>query len=177
MPEPEIHRSLRPSPWVESLAHMIPAGGHVLDIACGRGRHTRLMHRLGHAVTAVDHDLSGVQDLQGTAGIELIEHDLETGDWPFDAATFDGIVVTNYLYRPHFPHLIKSLAPHGTLLFETFAVGNEKFGRPRNPDFLLQPNELFDRFHAELDIVKFEQAEEKMPAPAIKQRMCAIRRT
>jgi hypothetical protein len=130
---------------------------------------------MGFAVVAADKDITGVVDLRGTKRLELLQTDLESAAWPFGPGEFSGIVVTNYLHRPHFPHLANSLAANGVLIFETFAVGHEKFGRPRNPDYLLKPNELLHAFSATLDIVAFEQAADMSPMPAVKQRICAIR--
>jgi len=152
---------------------LVPTEGRVLDIACGRGRHTRYLQTLGHKVVAADKDLAGVHDLKGNHNIELHETDLEQGGWPFKTEQFAGIIVTNSLYRPHFPCITRSLAPNGLLIFETFAAGNERFGRPCNPDYLLQPNELLHAFMDSLDIIAFEQAEDDQPHPAVRQRLCA----
>ena len=167
---------IKASPWVKHHAPLIPMGGQVLDVACGKGRHTRHLHALGHKVIAIDKSLAGIRDLEGNTGIELHEADLELGGWPFVAEQFSGIVVTNYLYRPHFPCIARSLAPNGLLIFETFAAGNERFGRPRNPDFLLKPNELLHAFMDSLNVIAFEQAEDPLPYPAVRQRLCARRR-
>ena len=129
---------------------------------------------MGYVVTAADIDTTGLTD---ASGIEVFAVDLETGAWPFPAEAFDAIVVTNYLHRPHFPHLVRSLAPGGVLIFETFGRGNEKLGRPRNPDFLLAPGELLRAFSDHLHIVAYEHGEEREPRPAVRQRLCAVRRT
>ncbi len=85
----------------------------------------------------------------------FLQADLEAGTWPFAGRQFDAVVVVHYLHRPLLPLLVDALAPGGRLLYETFARGNEQFGRPRNPDFLLRPRELIDAFRA-LRIVAFE---------------------
>src|SRR5688500_18521053 len=131
--------SLAPSPWVERFAGLVPAGGPVLDLACGGGRHTGLVLSRGHPVTAVDRDASGLGDLGADPGLEVVEADLEdggpvfTGEGPLAGRAFAGVVVTNYLWRPLLPGLVAAVAPGGALLYETFAAGNERFGRPTNP--------------------------------------------
>ena len=144
----------------------------MLDLAAGRGRHARLMLDRGYRVHAVDRDTTALLALAGPrCTVEAI--DLETGTpWRLDA-DFDGIVVTNYLYRPLLAAIVTALAPGGVVIYETFAQGNERFGRPRNPDFLLQPGELLDAF-AGLTIVAFEQGEVALPYPAIIQRIAAV---
>jgi SAM-dependent methyltransferase len=159
---------------VTRFAPLIPQGGIVLDLACGAGRHTRYLSALGYRVLAVDIDVAGVNDLTTSDNVEILEADLEADSWPFAERRFDGIVVTNYLHRPHLPRLVESLAPGGVLIYETFAKGNEKLGRPRNPDFLLDPAELLDAFAPRLTIMAYEHAIEEEPARAVRQRICAI---
>ncbi|MDP2325282.1 MAG: methyltransferase domain-containing protein [Gammaproteobacteria bacterium] len=165
----------QPSAWVTRFAGLVPAGGGVLDLACGDGRHTRLLASRGHPVTAVDIDIRGVADLTGEPDIEILQTDLESGSWPFAPASFAGIVITNYLHRPHFKVLPVSLQPGGLLIIDTFAAGNERLGRPRNPDFLLAPGELLSAFAQTLQVVAYEHGMERVPRPAVRQRLVAVR--
>lgn len=162
-----------PSPWVVRFAPLVAGGGRVLDLACGGGRHTRLFLDRGHPVTAVDLDLRGVADLPGTPGLTLLQADLEGAPWPL-CERFAGIVVTNYLHRPLFPSLLAALAPGGVLIYETFARGNERFGRPSSPAFLLQPGELLELARPALQVVAYEHGEVASPKAAIVQRLCAF---
>ena len=100
--------------------------------------------------------------------------DLESGFWPFTGRTFECIVVTNYLHRVLFPFLISSLSSQGVLIYETFMLGNELFGKPSNPDFLLMPNELIDCFAKELNVIAFEAGFVEQPRRAAIQRICAV---
>ena len=170
------HHSLTPAPWVERFAALIDAGGRVLDLACGHGRHARFLAAAGHRVVAVDRDEAALATLQSIDGIETLHADLEHGTWPLESMKFDAIVVTHYLHRPLFPHIIAALDARGVLICETFAHGNEAYGRPRNPDFLLAPNELLDRFGATLDVIAFEQGHVSAPFEAVIQRLCSVGR-
>ena len=172
---PARHQEATPSPWVERFAGLVPATGAVLDLACGGGRHGRLFLARGHAVTLVDRDLAGISDLAHTARAELVAADLEAGPWPCEGRKFAGIVVVNYLHRPLFHHILAALEPAGVLIYETFAVGNEALGRPRNPDFLLQPGELLDLVRGSLRVVAYEHGRVDHPRPAVIQRMAAVR--
>ncbi len=168
-----------PSQWVQRFADLIPDDGAVLDLACGAGRHTRFFLARGNRVTAVDRDLAGLADLSPGPALERLEIDLEDGSpWPLQERRFDGVVVANYLYRPLFPHLAKAVAPRGLLLYETFALGNERFGRPRNPDFLLRPGELLDWLHAAASpgfkVLAYEDLVIERPRPAAVQRIAAL---
>ena len=162
-----------PSPWVCRWAGLIRPGGRVLDVACGRGRHLRYLRSLGFAVVGVDRDEAALGALKGAGGIEIHIADLETGSWPFAPGGFDGVVVTNYLWRPLFPNLVVALRSGGVLIFETFALGNERYGRPGNPAFLLRPDELLHSVEP-LAIVAFEQGFTMAPKPAVVQRVCAV---
>ncbi len=160
-----------PSTWVERFAALVPTGEGVLDVACGNGRHARLFLDRGHPVTAVDRAMT----LDDTPGLARIEADLESGaPWPLGEQRFGGVVVTNYLYRPLFRTLIRSVAPGGVLIYETFARGNERFGRPRNPDHLLERGELLDVVFGKLSVVAFEDVAVAEPKPAMIQRICAV---
>ena len=145
----------------------------MLDVACGHGRHLRYLSSLGFSVVGVDRDAHAVSAL-GSLGAELRVADIEGGPWPFSPGDFDGVVVTNYLHRPIFPHLVAALRPGGILIYETFAAGNERYGRPANPDFLLRPGELL-RCVEPLSVVAFEQGFISAPKPALIQRICAVR--
>jgi SAM-dependent methyltransferase len=141
----------------------------VLDLACGTGRHARLFLQRGLEVVAVD------RDPQDIPGARFIRADLEDGSpWPLPGERFEGIVVTNYLYRPLFPVLADSLAEGGVLIYETFMAGNERFGRPSNPAFLLRPGELLEAFRG-LAVKGFEEGPVTQPKPAMIQRLCAVR--
>lgn len=159
------------------FAHLIPSGGKVLDVAAGHGRHTRFFAERGNKVVAVDIDAGDLEQLVEFSNVTVREADLETGEWPFAPNEFEAVVVANYLHRPLFPYFVESLVEGGVLLYETFARGNEQFGRPRNPDFLLAPGELLNAFAGQLMVVAYEHGVETDPRPSVRQRLCAIKTT
>ena len=157
------------SAWIARFAPLVRQGGPVLDLACGGGRHSRLFLDRGHPVTALDRDMAQAQLNQGA---ELVEADLENGSpWPLADRRFAGVVVTNYLWRPLFPRILDSLETGGVLIYETFALGNEAYGRPRNPDHLLDRGELLRLTHG-LTVVAFEDGIED--GRKVVQRICAL---
>jgi len=152
-----IHASSAPSPWIVRFSPLVPRGARVLDLACGQGRHARWFAGRGASVLAVDRDATALAALAGCAGVTTRVLDLEAGGWPLAGETFAAIVVVNYLHRPLFPFLCAALAADGVLLYETFARGNEAFGRPTNPEFLLERDELLRLAGSTLTVVAFEQ--------------------
>jgi SAM-dependent methyltransferase len=170
-----MHGTDAVSIWVARWAPGIPPG-EVLDLACGSGRHARLLAGLGHPVIALDRDAQALAAAAGQ-GIATVQHDLEApgAAWPFAPGSLAGIVVTNYLHRPLFGQIAATLAPDGMLIYETFARGNEIFGKPSNPDFLLNPGELL--LLAEnggLHVLAYEDGVIDSPKPARVQRLCAV---
>jgi SAM-dependent methyltransferase len=167
-----------PSPWIARFAHLVPVGAHVLDLACGYGRHARFFAARGALVLAVDRDAAALATLAATPGIDIRQADLEGEPWPFRGQCFDAILVSHYLHRPLFPDLRAALRPDGTLLYETFAQGNEAYGRPSNPDFLLRNGELLAWANAAppaLTVVAFEQGLVDLGGrPAVMQRLAAV---
>lgn len=173
-----VHAAIAaPSPWVARWLPLVRAGGRVLDVACGSGRHALLAARQGREVLAVDRDAAALQALAAAAdGLQVLHADLEQGVWPLaPAVRFDAVIVTNYLHRPLWAHLLAALGEGGVLIYETFAAGNETVGRPANPDFLLQPGELLAVAQPELRVVAYEDGFISSPKPAFVQRLCAVR--
>jgi SAM-dependent methyltransferase len=169
------HLIADPSPWVVRFAPLVVPGERVLDLACGSGRHARFFASRGCEVEAVDRDAAALASLQGMARIHARALDLEAGGWPYTDREFDAIVVTNYLHRPLFPRLFASLNVTGVLIYETFMLGNERFGRPSNPAFLLRQDELIELVRGCFDIVAFEQGIIGEPKPASVQRLAAVK--
>ncbi len=167
------HHDLEPSAWVCRFAPLIPVRGRVLDLACGTGRHARFLAHRGHPVEAVDRDAEVIAGLAGSERVCTRVADLEGGPWPYDGAQFAGILVANYLHRPLFPRLLDALGPGGVLIYETFASGNEHFGRPTNPAFLLEPGELLEVVRCRLRVIAYEDIYVDQPRPAKVQRICA----
>jgi SAM-dependent methyltransferase len=165
----------RPSAWVARFLPPALPGGRALDVAAGRGRHARLALARGWAVTAVDADIGGLSDLAEERAVEIVAADLEGAPWPFGGRRFDAVIVTNYLHRPLLPLLAAAVADGGWLIYETFARGNEAFGKPSNPAFLLAPGELLEAVRGALTVVGYEHGEVETPRPAVIQRVAAVR--
>ena len=164
-----------PSDWITRFSS--DAGGPVLDIACGTGRHARFFLARGLAVTAADRDISGMADIADVPMLKLIAADLESGPdtWHPTPEAYATVVVANYLWRPLLPALVEAVAPGGRLLYETFALGNERFGKPSNPDFLLMPQELREAVADRMEVRAFEEGETDTPRPAVIQRIYAVK--
>lgn len=161
LPVPAAHVTQAPSDWVRRWAHLVPAGGQVLDVACGTGRHAHFWATRAMKVTAVDRDPAALAQVRAqwptatSPPALILQADLESQPWPLPGSRFDAVVVTHYLWRPLWPSLLEVLAPGGVYIHETFAHGNATVGKPSRPDFLLQPGELLTACQG-LRVVAFE---------------------
>lgn len=171
------------SPWVKRFLPGVRKGGRVLDVACGSGRHLALALRQGFIATGIDRDCSKARerlarDFGGLPpGADLVEIDLEDGaPFPVPPGACDGLIVTNYLWRPILSGIVEAVEPKaGVLIYETFALGNERFGKPKNPDFLLKPGELIAAVAGRLVPLAYEHVTLRDPDRVV-QRICAIGR-
>jgi SAM-dependent methyltransferase len=166
-----LHGQEPTSNWVARWSHLLHAGCTVLDLACGHGRHMRHFAELGHRVTGVDRNPDAIAAVSPFG--EAMCADIENGPWPLKGRTFGGVVVTNYLWRPLWPHILDSLAPQGVLIYETFSAGNETVGKPSRPDFLLHPAELL-AVCQDMRVVAFEEGFLAQPDRFV-QRIVAVR--
>ena len=165
----------KPSPWVVRFLEGVKPGGSVLDIACGTGRHLRHALEQGYTVTGIDRDLSSLDDLAERTDVGLIEADLETGRaFPLKGMKYDGVIVTNYLWRPILADIIGCVESDGVLIYETYALGHERHGRPSSPDFLLKNNELLEAVLPDLVVVAYEHGVRTGSRPKIIQRIAAV---
>lgn len=164
-----------PSEWVCRFATLIAPGASVLDYACGGGRHARWLAARGARVVAVDRDAAALEGLREVEGVTTRLLDLEAADWPLAGEHFDAVVVSNYLYRPRLARLFELVRPGGVLIYETFMLGNERFGKPSSPEFLLRPGELLSCLPSGWSVLAFEQGEVTTPRAAVIQRLCATR--
>lgn len=167
-----MHDTQTPSAWIQRWSHLVPAGGTVLDVACGRGRHLRWFASRAHPVIGVDRSPEAIAAVSGLG--RAIEADIENGPWPLEGEVFDAVVVTNYLWRPLLPRIVASVAPGGVLIYETFAQGNQTVGKPSRADFLLCEGELL-RATDGLATVAFEDGFCANPARFV-QRIAAVRK-
>lgn len=168
------HGPTNPSAWVERFISGIKQGGSILDVACGGGRHMRLALEKGYSVTGIDKDLSQVEDLAERKDVGLVEADLELGHpFPLKEMRYDGVIVTNYLWRPILSDIVGCVEKDGVLIYETFALGHERHGKPSNPDFLAKNNELVEAALPHLVVVAYEHGFRDSECNRIVQRIAA----
>ncbi len=151
-------RPVGPAPWLLENADLLRPRMRTLDVAAGRGRHALLLAAAGFEVTAVDRDAELMARLSAIArsmGLALRAQvvDLETGDVDLGADTHDLVLVTHYLHRPLMPALVRTVAPGGVLIYETFTRAQAARGRPTSPAHLLEPGEL-PQLVAPLEVIR-----------------------
>ena len=168
------HRLTAPEATIVAWSKQLPTTGSVLDVAAGSDRHALWFAERGYQVTAIDRDTEALRK-RSQPNLRVVTADLENAPWPLQGELFDVVVVVNYLWRDLLPALVRSVAVDGYLLYETFALGNERYGRPRNPDFLLKPDELRLAMPDTFDVVEFSQSEVGTPVTAVRQRLLARR--
>ena len=152
-------------------AGLVQPGATVLDVACGGGRHAIFFAGRGHKVTAVDRDTSA---LAAQPNLEIVTADLEDSSaWPLPSRRFGAVVVANYLHRPLLPMLLDSIEAGGVLLYQTFMEGNERFGKPSRPEFLLRDGELLELVRGRFSVVAYEARLISEPKMAMVQRIAA----
>jgi SAM-dependent methyltransferase len=171
---PRKHGPTKPSLWVQRFLPGVKKDGSILDVACGGGRHLRYALEQGFTVTGIDRDLSKVEDLGARSDVGLVEADLESGRaFPLKDFSYDGVIVTNYLWRPILEDIIGCVDEDGVLIYETFALGHERHGKPSSPDFLLKNNELLEAVQPHLTVVAYEHGLRGGDYPKIVQRIAA----
>ena len=166
-----LHAATQASAWVMRWSHLIPRHGKVLDLACGHGRHMQWLKQQGFDCMGVDRDAQALESAKAFG--EVVQADVENQAWPLAGRTFEGVVVTNYLWRALWPDLLSAVAESGVLIYETFADGNATVGKPSNPDFLLKPGELLSLCKG-LRVIAYEDGFAKDPERFI-QRIVAVR--
>jgi SAM-dependent methyltransferase len=155
-----------PSPFfLEHVAALTQAArrGPILDLACGRGRHSLAAAEAGARVIGIDRNRESLADLQSLARsrglrLECVRADVEDPpEFPLKPGSCGAILVFRFLYRPLAPKIEAALAPGGLLLYETFTLAQLEFGAgPKNPAHLLASGELRNLFPA-LRVASFHE--------------------
>jgi protein-L-isoaspartate O-methyltransferase len=131
-----------PAAWLVENLDVLPRGGRVLDVACGRGHHARFLAQRGWQVHAIDRDPGALSALNGVERVTTELVDLEHGTPSLGERCYDAVIVFRYLHRPLMPALVQAVADDGVLVYETFTRGQALRGHPKNPAFLLDEGEL-----------------------------------
>ena len=172
--------TLTPSTWIMQQAKSWPDQAELLDFASGHGRHSCALSDAFPGrfdILATDHNHEALKELIAQCPcVETLHTDLEdSNSWPFKDHNFDVVLVTNYLFRPRLGALFKLIRKGGFLAYETFADGNATYGRPSNPNFLLNDGELLARLPDDFTVLDYFHGKIDQPQPAIIQRLAARR--
>jgi len=144
------------SNWVKYCSERLPfKNGYVLDLACGKGRHSKFLSNLGYNVLSVDIDKDKLNCFNGNLIKKKVTDVEDINNWPLERTKFNAIIVTNFLNRAIFPLIISSIQKEGYLIYETFSEGHEKIGRPTNSKYILKHRELI-RLSGKMQLLAYE---------------------
>jgi tellurite methyltransferase len=152
-----------PAVLLTDFAHLLPARGRALDIACGNGRNSVWLAERGLDVVAIDLSAEALRlgrELAARRGdsVSWLQADVET--LQLDPNAYEIIVCINLLAPTLFPKLQRALRPNGWVVYETYTLAQLQYDfGPRNPDHLLRPGELLAAF-SNLRIAYYHEAVE-----------------
>lgn len=144
-------RLWRPSAFLEECAaHLTP--GRALDLGCGVGRESVFLAARGWHVVGVDilpDAIERARRLEASCADACVPIDWQIGDLESESAPwtpqrpFDLLIGFRYLHRPLFARLRAWLAPHASVIYETFTTMHRaRHGKPARDRFVLAPQEL-----------------------------------
>ena len=124
--------------------------GRALDVAMGSGLNAIYLAEMGFDVDGVDispEAVNNAMELARSAGVAINARIENLEDkYYIEKGVYDVIICFNYLQRSLMPQIKDGLRKGGMIVYETFIVDQAQFGKPGNPDYLLQHNELLDMF-------------------------------
>jgi tellurite methyltransferase len=170
---------MTPDSLLKSFAHLLSSQelqGPVLDLACGKGQNGLFVAGLGIPVILADRNPELLEKARKAAegkGLQVVfwEVDLETGQNPMKEDQYRAIMVFRYLHRPLIPYIKKGIKMGGILIYETFTSQQPLYGRPHNPDHLLEPAELFNWFK-DWELFHYFEGLQENPRRSIAQLVC-----
>lgn len=170
---------MAPNPLLVRFSSLLEEGdlsGPILDLACGDGRNGLFLAGLSLPVVLADRNLEALKEAKRVAqennlSATFWNMDFETAGNPLEEDHFRSILVFRYLHRPLIPCLKKAIKRGGILIYETFTIGQTQYGSPHNPDFLLNPNELFERF-TDWSLIHYFEGLLENPRRAVAQIVC-----
>jgi len=141
--------SLEPARFLTENVEILPRG-RALDVAMGRGRNAIHLAKIGFEVEGIDISSEAVHaalDRARSVGVSLKARvaDLK-GDYQIERGAYHVILCFNYLQRSLIPQIKEGLRVGGMVVYETFIMDQARFGKPKNPDYLLKHNELLEMF-------------------------------
>jgi rhodanese-related sulfurtransferase len=151
---------IAPSSFLVENFDLLPKG-LALDLAMGEGRNAIYLATRGFDVDGVDADPRALERARAAARklgapIRAILGNVEDGTYIIPIETYDLIVVFNYLHRPVLRDIKDGVVPGGAVVYQTYTLDQVRFGRPKNPDHLLKPNELKELF-SDWEILRYRE--------------------
>ncbi|PKI17413.1 class I SAM-dependent methyltransferase [Colwellia sp. 12G3] len=133
----------------------------VLDLACGSGRNGLYLINKNIPVVFADIKETALEQVKSALSPPHCEVKSLANFWqvdfeqdsfeqeelkPLAGKSFSAIIVFRYLHRSLFEQIKQAVTAGGYVVYETFSVDQPQFGRPKNPNFLLNHGELAELF-------------------------------
>ncbi len=157
---PEYLYGKEPIEFLKENIEILPRG-RVIELAMGEGRNAVFLAQNGFEVEGCDistRALEKASHLAQEKGVHLkvFQADLDTYQLPEQA--YDVVACFYYLQRSLIPQMKAALKPGGMVIMETYTKENPKYGfsGPKNPDYLLDTNELLQLF-SDLKVILYRE--------------------
>jgi 2-polyprenyl-3-methyl-5-hydroxy-6-metoxy-1,4-benzoquinol methylase len=139
----------QPAQFLVENIDLLPRG-RTLDVAMGSGRNAIYLAKLGFEVEGVDASKEAIEEALARAREEGVSIQTRVEDLEkiphIDEEAYDLVICFNYLQRSLIPQMKNWVKHGGMLVYETFIIDQVRFGKPKNPDYLLGYNELLHTF-------------------------------
>ncbi len=138
------------NPFLRKHIRLLPKG-KALDLATGEGKNAVFLAHHGFNVEAVDISKFGLRKARNLAkesGVRIRTLQADLDQYPLEEGRYDLITDFYFLDRRLIPRIKRGLKKGGRVVFETYlkeqmSLSNEG---PKNPRYLLKPNELLTLF-------------------------------
>jgi SAM-dependent methyltransferase len=157
---PEYIYGKEPVGFLKENVGLLPRGRAIV-LAMGEGRNAVFLAEEGFEVEGCDISTNALEKARRLArerGVELRAFQADLEDYQLPRQSYDVVACFYYLQRDLIPQMKRSLRPGGMIIMETYTKDNLRYGfsGPKNPEYLLDTNELLHLF-SDLKVVLYRE--------------------